>query len=76
MEAVHRTSPVTPPASTEESAYCIAVAALISIPQGPGAWTGPPIRIQGSPLSGGEGLRGEEGDETAQQRLVRHVNKA
>lgn len=54
----------------------MAEAALISIPQGAGGWTGPPIRIQGSPLSGGEGLREGEGDETAQQRLVHHVNKA
>lgn len=75
-EAVCRMCPVTPPALTEESAYCIAEAALISIPRGPGAWTGPPIRIQGSPLSGGEGLREAEGDETALQKLVHHVNKA
>lgn len=54
----------------------MAEAALISIPQGPGGWTGAPIRMQGSPLSGGEGLREGEGDETAQQRLVHHVNKA
>lgn len=77
-------SPVTPPGLTEESAYCIAEAALISIPQGPGAWTGPPIRIQGSPLSGGEGLREAEGgrDGTAEacppckQSLKDHTDNA
>lgn len=53
----------------------MAEAVLISILQSPGGWTGPPITIQGSPLSGGEGLRESEGDETAQQRLVHHVNK-
>lgn len=54
------------------NAYCMAEVLLISIPWSP-TEDRPTIRMQGSPLSGSEGVRVRG---TRQQRLVYHVNKA